>query len=132
MPMRSTLIRDDKGAVIGRACYREPAHRCATTGCSGAGVILCDFPVKRRGRETTCNRRVCRTCAKRIGEDHDFCPPHARVSADCSQIVTVCCACLSSSCAHRDEGYTCARREEVGTRVLSVTEWKRQLSFGAV
>lgn len=133
MPARSVLIRDRAGNVIGRACYREPVHRCATSGCAGAGVILCDYPVKRRGRTTSCNRRVCKACAARVGEDQDFCPPHARMAATpdgAQQLVTVCAACLSSSCAHREEGYTCAGREEAGTRVLTVADWKQQLAFG--
>jgi hypothetical protein len=132
MAMRSVPIHDADGNVIGRACYRGNGPRCQTTGCTGAGTVLCDFPVTRRGREATCNRRVCRSCAVSIGKGQDFCPPHARVAEQgYAPLVTVCIACLSASCAHREDGYVCARRDE-GTKVITVAQWKAQLSFGVI
>ena len=56
-----------------------PRLRCATAGCRGEGTLLCDYPVTRRKRETTCNRRVCRACALAVSGSRDYCPPHARV-----------------------------------------------------
>lgn len=133
MPMRSVPITDGAGNVIGRACYRENLPRCQTAGCPGNGAVLCDFPVTRRGRQTTCNRRVCRSCAKTLGGGQDFCPPHARAAEqDGGALVTVCASCLSASCGMRDEGYTCAARNEAGTKLLSVSQWKTALSFGAI
>lgn len=64
---------------IGGAIVCGPRLRCATVACRGEGTLLCDFPVKRRGRDATCNRRVCRRCAKSVGPELDYCPPHARV-----------------------------------------------------
>jgi hypothetical protein len=79
MPMRSTPIRDAAGNVIGRACYREPRRGCQTTGCPHPGTLLCDYPVTRGGRKTTCNRYMCDRCAKGVGPGRDFCPPHAKL-----------------------------------------------------
>jgi hypothetical protein len=53
--------------------------RCATSTCRGEGTLLCDYPVTRRGRQTTCNRRICRGCAKPITSSTDYCPPHGRI-----------------------------------------------------
>ena len=127
MPMRSVPIRDEAGNVVGRACYREPRARCATTACAGAGTILCDYPVIRRGRQTTCNRRVCRGCAVALGTDLDLCPPHARAGVDA--LVIICAACFTSSCPAGDA--PCGRRSE-GTRTVTVAQWKRLLSFGSL
>lgn len=125
MAMRSRPIIDAGGNVIGRACYREQRASCATTGCAGAGTLLCDYPVTRRGRQTTCNRRVCRRCAVALGPGLDFCPPHARAATD--SLVIICKACLTSSCAAGE--LPCERRNE-GTRTVSIAQWKTLLSFG--
>lgn len=66
---------------FGGAIVCGPRLRCATAGCRGNGLLLCDYPVKRRGRDATCNRRICRGCAVSIGKDCDYCPPHSRVHA---------------------------------------------------
>lgn len=137
MPMRSVPIRDAAGNIIGVGCYRESRAHCATTGCRGSAVLLCDYPVTRRGKPARCNRHICRRCATAIGTKEHFCPPHARAASNPTQpgepqIVVVCAACLSSSCGHRDEGFVCARREQAGTRTLSVSQWKALLSFEAV
>ena len=81
MPMRSTPILDGAGRVIGIACHRERRARCQTAGCRGDARLLCDYPVQRRGKATTCNRHICRGCAKAIDATHDYCPPHARTWA---------------------------------------------------
>jgi hypothetical protein len=73
---------------------------------------------------------MCGKCAKHVGGGMDFCPPHARSGVEA--LVKVCAACLSSSCGMRDAGYTCARRDEAGTRMLTVAQWKSELSFGAI
>lgn len=64
---------------IAGAIVCGPRVHCATVGCHGEGSLLCDYPVKRRGRDTTCNRRVCRRCAKAVRDGIDYCPPHGRV-----------------------------------------------------
>jgi hypothetical protein len=126
MPMRSMPIRDADGNVIGRACYREKRLKCATTGCRGAGTILCDYPVTRRGRAATCSRRICGGCAKTIGNGLDLCPPHARAGLD--SLVTICAACYSSSCAHGE--VPC---DKAGTtRTVTLAQWKTLLSFGVL
>lgn len=127
MPMRSTPIRDADGNVIGRACYREHRVACATVNCTGAGTILCDYPVTRRGRQTTCNRRVCRSCAVALGTGLDLCPPHARAGVE--QLVTICAACFTSSCASGE--LPCEKRAD-GTRTVTIAQWKTLLSFGVL
>lgn len=138
MPSRSVPIRDGAGKVIGIACTRERRAHCATAGCRGDAVLLCDFPVTRRGKPTRCNRHVCRRCAKAVGKREHFCPPHARTAGNAAEhgavvtLVTICSACLSSSCAHRDDGYVCDRRAAAGTRTVTMAQWLSMLSFGVL
>lgn len=39
---------------------------------------LCDFPVTRDGKKTTCDAKMCSGCTKKVGKNIDYCPPHAR------------------------------------------------------
>lgn len=82
MPMRGIPIRDASGRVIGIGCTRAPATvGCDTTACRSPGVFLCDYPVIRRGRKTTCSRRMCKSCATSAGARKHYCPPHAKLYA---------------------------------------------------
>lgn len=42
--------------------------------------LLCDYPVTRAGAAGTCDRAICGDCATNIGEEQDYCPPHARLA----------------------------------------------------
>ncbi len=61
---------------FGNAIVCGPVARCKD--CHAPSTILCDFPVIRLGKEHTCDRRCCRNHAVRVGENKDFCLPHAR------------------------------------------------------
>lgn len=75
-------IRDKDGNVIGTAIVCTRGGRNSGGPCSGCkrwanALLLCDFPVLRGDRETTCDRRICRSCARAIGPNRDLCPSHA-------------------------------------------------------
>ena len=77
MPRFSTPIVID-GQVVGIACGSRPTRYCQTQGCRRVATIQCDHPVTRKGKAGTCDRWCCRGCAKNVGPDRDYCPPHAR------------------------------------------------------
>lgn len=64
------------GAAI--ACSREPRRECSSCGAWVKDGVLCDYVFK-GGK--TCDRHCCRKCATSVGENRDYCPPHARVGA---------------------------------------------------
>lgn len=99
MPRQSVTIRDEQGRAIGIACMHVRHASCQTSGCSGRATLLCDYPVLRRGKPTTCSRHICQKCAEKV-EGKDFCPPHARTwDKDAgARTVTVCASCLTAAC----------------------------------
>lgn len=64
------------GRYFGFACTRGKRQAnlgtCQTGGCSAPAEILCDWP--KDGK--TCDRKVCRRCAHRVGPNKDYCPEH--------------------------------------------------------
>ena len=60
---------------------RQRRKRCSSPGCTNWGELLCDFPVVREGKEGTCDKAMCRRCAKSVGPDRDFCRPHSKVES---------------------------------------------------
>ncbi len=59
-------------------CSRnEPRKRCAY--CQEWSTILCDFPI---GNGKTCDRPTCRTHAKNVGPNRDYCEEHARAVSE--------------------------------------------------
>lgn len=52
--------------------------RCGVPGCWAEGAKLCDFPVERKGKPGTCDAKLCAQHATSVGEDKDYCPPHAK------------------------------------------------------
>ena len=61
------------------ACDRGARRqRCGTPGCGGDCVALCDYPVKRKGKDGTCDAKLCESCRVRQPQDRDFCPAHER------------------------------------------------------
>lgn len=45
--------------------------------CGRACTKLCDFPVERAGKVTTCDAKLCSRCATHVGHEKDLCPPHS-------------------------------------------------------
>lgn len=76
MPRWSKVIAVPGGTAI--VCGREPYRKCSTPNCRRHATIQCDFAVTRGGKPATCDRYCCRTCAKNVGPDRDYCPAHAR------------------------------------------------------
>lgn len=60
---------------------RRSAAGCSTPGCAQRHTKLCDYPVTRKGQPGTCDAKLCDLCAKSVGPDKDYCPPHARLAA---------------------------------------------------
>lgn len=77
MPSWSKPIVVD-GQVVGIACGRSPRRNCSTPGCRSAATIQCDYSVVRKGKVGTCDRWCCRSCAKNVGPNRDYCGAHAR------------------------------------------------------
>jgi hypothetical protein len=59
---------------------KRSVAQCQTKGCRGHAVMLCDYPVTRAGRRTSCGRHVCATCCMRLAGRY-YCPPHGRLRA---------------------------------------------------
>ena len=66
------------GRVLAVACTRGGDDRRRCKWCGGPIAKLCDYPVKRDGKEGTCDAPMCARCATSIAPDVDYCPPHAR------------------------------------------------------
>lgn len=70
----------DGGVAI--ACGRGATLRkelCTVPGCAYVGEFLCDGPhLSGRG---TCDRRLCRRHAHKVGADRHYCPSHASLPA---------------------------------------------------
>jgi hypothetical protein len=46
--------------------------------CHKPSDVLCDYPITpRKGKPHTCDRPCCRSHAKNVGEDKDYCVTHA-------------------------------------------------------
>lgn len=50
--------------------------------CGRSGGLLCDFPVRRAGKETTCDASLCVRCTSRPSADMDLCRAHAPLWKD--------------------------------------------------
>jgi hypothetical protein len=54
--------------------------------CGKASSKLCDFPVVRKGKKTTCDAPLCEGCAlKGKSPDVDFCRPHYKLAAEAAE-----------------------------------------------
>lgn len=51
---------------------------CAFCGTFSKSYVLCDFPLRGKKAGATCSKPACEKCATSVGENRDFCPPHAR------------------------------------------------------
>lgn len=59
-------------------CVRRQATYCRW--CHVRSTLLCDYPVIRRGKQTTCDAPICVRCAHTISKNIHYCPPHFRHS----------------------------------------------------
>jgi hypothetical protein len=63
------------GGGWGYACSRKPTvRRCA---CGQKAARQCDHELTRRGKRATCDRYICRGCARELRPGVDVCPEHA-------------------------------------------------------
>lgn len=58
------------GIICGRGSRRKPCHYCAKHG-----GFLCDHPVIRNGKRTTCDTQMCEQCRNNVA-GADLCRPH--------------------------------------------------------
>lgn len=77
MPCK-TIVMGDGVTVI--ACSRgQSRKRCK---CGRPADLLCDFPLSGAKSGKTCDMPICRSCATRVGPNRDYCPAHARMTAE--------------------------------------------------
>lgn len=48
--------------------------------CGRPSTKLCDAPVSRKGRDTTCDAPLCNACAVPVSEATDYCPLHQQLA----------------------------------------------------
>lgn len=65
------------GGGMAIICTRGQSRKLRCSSCSGVGNWLCDFPIERAGKATTCDRPICHRCTTRISGDRDLCRAHA-------------------------------------------------------
>lgn len=53
---------------------------CVT--CGKPGTKLCDYPVRRKGKDATCDRAMCSQHATADGPDLDYCLAHASLKVE--------------------------------------------------
>jgi len=66
--------------VTGMVCTgRQRRSKCMTPNCGKLVEALCDYPVTRKGKRTTCRAKLCTGCRVQKDDATDYCPPHARL-----------------------------------------------------
>ncbi|MGI2201042.1 hypothetical protein [Shewanella baltica] len=76
--MACSIIRNN-GKTVGFICGDFQEDEVNMDDCSECGdnwpvaEFLCDYPV---GNDKTCDRKLCRKCAKTVGKDMHCCPTH--------------------------------------------------------
>ena len=73
--MNGEKIPFEGGTVFICSGRRRSRSRCQY--CSADSIALCDHPVIRKGKQVTCDRKLCARHRKKIGGDVDLCPAHA-------------------------------------------------------
>lgn len=68
------------GGVTVIACDRGRKRAQCTACKEREHDVLCDFPLAGAKAGKTCDVRLCKRCAVHVGDDRDYCPPHARVA----------------------------------------------------
>jgi hypothetical protein len=71
MPCRTIRLPDGSVAIVRMAASRP--RICTVCTRLTRDAVLCDFPVKSK----TCDRVLCKECAKHVEPDLDYCPKHA-------------------------------------------------------
>lgn len=56
---------------------RRKKEPCFVRDCRRQGEVLCDWPRKAGDKVLTCDRLCCRTHARHVGTDKDYCLEHA-------------------------------------------------------
>jgi len=75
------VITDSSGHAVGWVCSRGRQASKPCVGCGRPSDLLCDYPLHGEKNGKTCDKPICRRCAKHVGHNRDFCPAHARMTA---------------------------------------------------
>jgi hypothetical protein len=81
---RSVPVAGGVAIVCGRD---QPAPPCAIPGCGRPHTRLCDHPVTRGGKVTTCDVKICDGHATSVGPERDYCPAHANATRPAGPVV---------------------------------------------
>lgn len=74
MPCETMTLPDGTRVI---ACTRGASGRPKPCRwCASSSVAHCDFPVRRKGKATTCDAPMCEAHRHRKGPDIDHCPDH--------------------------------------------------------
>ena len=65
------------GGGVAIACGRGRGSKRPCRWCDRQAPYLCDFPVRRAGKATTCDAPICDTHRSPKGPETDHCPDHA-------------------------------------------------------
>jgi hypothetical protein len=73
---------DFGNGVKGHVCSRgQRRHTCSVPHCGRRAPFQCDYPVARKGKDTTCDAWLCDAHRKSQGPEIDYCPAHAEHAA---------------------------------------------------
>ena len=74
--MECKTVQFDGGSAI--VCSRGRRQKCSVGLCGKDSVALCDYPVERNGKKTTCDSPMCQMHRHPVpGEvDKDWCEGH--------------------------------------------------------
>lgn len=67
------------GGDFAIACSRGRQRALCDICKSRPHEVLCDYPLRGAKAGKTCDRKLCRSCAKHVGANKDLCPPHAKL-----------------------------------------------------
>lgn len=70
-------LPDDTPKTFSIICHRGKMTPCKY--CGRDHTKLCDYPVKRGGKEGTCDIPLCDRCTTKGGPNIDYCRPHAKL-----------------------------------------------------
>jgi hypothetical protein len=73
MPCRIVQLVGGATALV-RHAPNSP-RKCSVCGVKTRQYVLCDFPMLLG--QTTCDKPLCRSCARHVEPDTDYCPLHA-------------------------------------------------------
>lgn len=76
--MTCTVLETPGGGIAIVCGPRRRQKTCSVPGCGRPSERQCDWKIE---GEKTCARHLCATHAKRVGDEKDLCPPHAKVWA---------------------------------------------------